>query len=147
MEKKFSIDEILKSTTEDDLSNLKNHEVNIESILNEYASSIKDNYSQNKLNFNPSLEIRRQPNSYTGYMNDEDLDKLLKQADEMYANQDLNNLNIEDYKHLLNNELINKPEEMTIYKRKPNEVENLPYKSKILIFVFTYIKLKFFLFY
>jgi len=127
MDKKISVDEILKSTTDEDMSSLQNHEINIESILNEYASSLKDNYS-NKLNFNPSIEVRRQ--SYGGYLHDKELDDILKQADEIYSNQDLNNMNIDDYKSLLQNDLLSKPEEMTIYKRKPNEVENLPYKSK-----------------
>lgn len=127
MDKKISVDDIIKSTTDEDMNTLQNHEINIESILNEYASSLKDSYS-NKLNFNPNLEVRRQ--SYGGYLHDKELDEILKQADEIYSNQDLTNMNIDDYKSLLQNDLLSKPEEMTIYKRKPNEVENLPYKSK-----------------
>ncbi len=126
MDKKISVEDILKSTTDEEINNLQNHEINIESILNEYASSLKDNYS-NKLNFNPSLDVRRQ--SSGGYYHDKELDDILKQADMIYSNQDLNNMNMDDYKSLLQNDLLSKPEEMTIYKRKPNELENLPYKS------------------
>ena len=128
MDKKFSVEDILKSTTDEDLNNLQNHEINIENILNEYASSLKDNYSQNKLNFNPSLDGRRV--SYGGYLQDKELDEILKQADQIYSSQDISNFKADDYKMLLQNDLLDKPEEMTIYKRKANEVENLPYKSK-----------------
>ena len=127
MDKKSLIDDILKSTTDEDINHIHNHEINIESILSEYASSLKDNYS-NKLNFNPSLEVRRQ--SYGGYLHDKELDDILKQADEIYSNQDLNSLNIDDYKSYLQNDILSKQEEMTIYNRKANEVENLPYRSK-----------------
>jgi len=128
MDNKNLIDEILKSTTDEDINNIREHNMDIDIILNEYASSLGDNY-QNKLNFNPSLEARKP--SYSGYIHDKELDEILKQADEIYSNHDLNHMNIDDYKMLLQNDILSKPEEMTIYKRKPNESENLPYKSKI----------------
>ena len=125
MDKRLSIDEILKGSTQEDLNALQSHEINIESILNEYASNLKDNYSDNKLNFNPNLERK---NSYGGYMNDKELEDILKQADDIYTNPELNNVNMDDYKHLLQYDST-KPEELTIYKRKNTDMENLPYKS------------------
>ena len=126
MDKNISIDEILKGNTQEDLIALKNHDINIESILNEYASNIKDYYSETKLNSNPKLERK---NSYGGYMNDKELEDILKQADDIYTNPELNNVNMDDYKHLLQNDILTKPDELTIYKRKNTDMENLPYKS------------------
>jgi hypothetical protein len=125
MDKKQYFEEILKENKQDDLNYLDNHDINIESILNEYASNLKDNYTDNKLNFNPNFERKT---SYGGYMNDKELEDILKQADDIYSNPELNNLSMDDYKHLLQNDL-SKPEELTIYKRKSLDSDNFHYKS------------------
>jgi hypothetical protein len=125
MDNKQYYEDILKENNQDYSNDLDNNDINIESILNEYASNLKDNYTDNKLNFNPNFERKT---SYGGYMNDKELEDILKQADDIYTNPDLNNLNMDDYKHLLQNDL-SKPEEFTIYKRKSLDSENLPYKS------------------
>lgn len=130
MSKRISVDDILNGVADEDLLNKDFNNVNIDDLLKEYGETSTASNNASRSGFRPNLEKRTMSQT----IQDNDLEEILRSAENLYPAEELNRLKSEDYQmYLDNNNLVN-TDQLVTQSKKPEVGESLPYKSRIRLY-------------